>query len=67
VLCALVAPALVVVVPVLLVVAAVLPVARALRGPLGGSPLGRGVVRTGFAIIPVLGLVALGQDLSALY
>jgi hypothetical protein len=62
-----VVPAVVVIVPVLLIVAAVLPVARALRRPLRQSPVGRTAVRAGFAAIPVLGVVALSQDLAALY
>jgi hypothetical protein len=61
-----VAPALVVIAPVLLLVAVALPGARALRAPLHRSALGRGVVRAGFAAVPVVGLLALGQDLAAL-
>jgi hypothetical protein len=49
------------------VAAAVLLVARTLRGPLGGSAFGRTVVRAGFALVPLLGVVALGQDLGELY
>jgi hypothetical protein len=66
-LAALVAPAVVVIVPVLLAVAVALPIARVLRSPLRRSSIARGVVRAGFAAIPVLGFVALGQDLAALY
>jgi hypothetical protein len=62
----LVAPALLVIVPVLLLGAALLPVRRALRQPLSRSGLGRGAVRAGFALVPILGLLALGQDLAAL-
>jgi len=55
-----------VIAPVLLLVAVALPGARALRAPLHRSALGRGVVRAGFAAVPVVGLLALGQDLAAL-
>ena len=61
-----VAPAMVVIVPVLVIVAAVLPVRR-LLGWLRGSPAGRVAVRASFAVVPVLGVLALSQDLGALY
>jgi hypothetical protein len=67
VLAALVAPAITVIVPVMLVAAAVLLVARALRGALNDSVFGRTAVRAGFALVPLLGAVALGQDLGELY
>jgi hypothetical protein len=67
VLCAFVFPAVAVIAPLLLIVAALLPVARAMRRPLSRSPVGRMAVRAGFATIPVLGLIALSQDLAALY
>jgi hypothetical protein len=67
VLAVLVAPVVVVIVPVLLLVAVVLTVARAVREPLRVSVLARGVVRAGFTVIPFLGVIALGQDLGALY
>jgi hypothetical protein len=67
VLAVLVAPALIVIVPVLVVVAVLLPVRRALMQPLSASAFGRGAVRAGFALVPILGLLALGQDLGELY
>ncbi|HSS68186.1 MAG TPA: hypothetical protein VLK34_06510 [Nocardioidaceae bacterium] len=60
------APALLVIVPVLVIVAAVLP-ARRLFAWLRSSPTGRVAVRAGFAVVPVLGVLALSQDLGALY
>jgi hypothetical protein len=63
----LVAPAIAVIAPVVLVMAGLLIVARALRQPLDDSALGRMAVRAGFAVIPALGLIALGQDLAELY
>jgi hypothetical protein len=67
VLAVLVAPAIAVIAPIMLVAAAVLLVARALRGSLDDSVFGRTAVRVGFALVPLLGIVALGQDLGELY
>jgi hypothetical protein len=67
VLAAVVAPALVVIVPVLVVVAVLLPVRRALLQPLQDSAVGRTAVRAGFALVPIMGGVALAQDLGELY
>jgi len=66
-LAALVAPALLVIGPVLAVVAVLLPVRRGLVPPVHASALGRTGVRAGFALVPLLGLLALGQDLGQLY
>jgi hypothetical protein len=60
-------PALAVIVPVLALAAAALPVVRAVRKPLSASALARWAVRAAFSVVPVLGLVALGQDLATLY
>jgi hypothetical protein len=62
-----VGPAIAVIAPVVLVMAVLLLVARGLRQPLNDSALARAAVRAGFGAIPLLGLLALGQDLRELY
>ena len=67
VLLALVPPAVLVVVPVVAIVAVLLPLRRLLLQPLLGARMGRLAVQGAFLVIPVLSVMALGQDLAELY